>query len=107
MTESETYPDGSALEAAMEADGLSACGGGRSGTGADGSHLRLGPSGTAPGDGAGRDPPGPSPWKLRIFRRRSRSAGGWRWWGSSDALLLGRAAGSLSGSRAEKAPGGA
>ena len=42
VTEMETYPDSRALEAAMEADGLSAYGGGRSGTGADGSRLRMG-----------------------------------------------------------------
>ena len=41
VTETKIYPDSRALEAAMEADGLSAYGGGRSGTGADGSHLRM------------------------------------------------------------------
>ena len=41
VTETETYPDGSALESAIEADGLSPYGGGRSGRGADGFRLRL------------------------------------------------------------------
>ena len=70
VIKTETYPDSDALRAAMEADGLSPYGGGRSGTGADGSLLRL--------DLLGR---------LRVTEpdgtRRTRSAGGWRWWGSS------------------------
>lgn len=41
VTETETYPDSSALRAAMEADGLSPYGDERTGTGADGALLRL------------------------------------------------------------------
>ena len=41
VTETKPYPDSSALQAAMEADGLSPYGGGRGGRGADGALLRL------------------------------------------------------------------
>ena len=41
VTETEPYPDSAALRSAMEADGLSPYGGGRSGHGADGALLRL------------------------------------------------------------------
>ena len=97
VTETETYPDGSALEAAMEADGLSPCGGGRSGTGADGSRLRLDLLGrlrvTEP-DGTRRTlslevprfpPPFPFCWGMALVGI------------AGMLLLLGRAAGSLSG----------
>ena len=106
VTESETYPDGSALEAAMEADGLSACGGGRSGTGADGSHLRLDLLGrlrvTEP-DGTRRTlsleaphfpPPFPFCWGMALVGIVGM------------LLLLGRAAGSLSGPGGKKRRGG-
>ena len=102
VTESETYPDGSALEAAMEADGLSACGGGRSGTGADGSRLRLDLLGrlrvTEP-DGTHRTlflevphfpPPFPFCWGMALVGIVGM------------LLLLGRAAGSLSGPGGKK-----
>lgn len=97
VTETETYPDSDALRAAMEADGLSPHGGGRSGTGADGSRLRLDLLGrlrmTEP-DGTCRTlslkvPHFPLPFLLC--------------WGMMLAgivgmlLLLGRASGSLSG----------
>lgn len=97
VTRTETYPDRAALEAAMEAEGLLPCGGGRSGTGADGSLLRLDLLGrlrvTEP-DGTCRTltlevPHFPPPFPLC--------------WGMTLAgivgmlLLLGRAAGSLSG----------
>ena len=102
VTETETYPDGSALEAAMEADGLSACGGGRSGTGADGSHLRLDLLGrlrvTEP-DGTRRTlslevphfpPPFPFCWGMALVGIVGM------------LLLLGHAAGSLSGPGGKK-----
>ena len=41
VTETEPYPDSSALRAAMEADGLSPYGDGRTGRSADGAFLRL------------------------------------------------------------------
>ena len=97
VTETEPYPDSAALRSALEADGLSACGGGRSGTGADGSHLRLDLLGrlrvTEP-DGTRRTlslevprfpPPFPLCWGMALVGIVGM------------LLLLGRAAGSLSG----------
>lgn len=97
VTETETYPDGSALESAIEADGLSPYGGGRSGRGADGSRLRLDLLGwlrvTEP-DGTRRTlslevphfpPPFPFCWGMALVGI------------AGMLLLLGRAAGSLSG----------
>lgn len=96
VTETETYPDGSALESAIEADGLSPYGGGRSGRGADGSRLRLDLLGwlrvTEP-DGTRRTlslevphfpPPFPFCWGMALVGI------------AGMLLLLGRAAGSLS-----------
>ena len=97
VIKTETYPDSDALRAAMEADGLSPYGGGRSGTGADGSLLRLDLLGrlrvTEP-DGTRRTlslevprfpPPFPLCWGMALVGIVGM------------LLLLGRAAGSLSG----------
>ena len=97
VTRTETYPDRAALKAAMEAEGLSPYGGGRSGTGADGSLLRLDLLGrlrvTGP-DGTCRiltlevphfPPPFPLCWGMTLTGVIGM------------LLLLGRAAGSLSG----------
>ena len=97
VTETETYPDGSALRAAMEADGLSPYGGGRSGTGADSALLRLDLLGrlrVTESDGTHRTlslevprfpPPFPLCWGMTLVGIVGM------------ILLLGHAAGSLSG----------
>ena len=97
VIKTETSPDSDALRAAVEADGLSPYGGGRSGTGADGSLLRLDLLGrlrvTEP-DGTRRTlslevprfpPPFPLCWGMALVGIVGM------------LLLLGRAAGSLSG----------
>ena len=97
VTETVTYPDSGALRAAMEADGLSPYGGGRSGTGVDGSLLHLDLLGrlrVTESDGTHRTlsleaprfpPPFPLCWGMTLVGILGM------------LLLLGRAAGSLSG----------
>lgn len=97
VIKTETYPGSDALRAAMEADGLSPYGGGHSGTGADGALLRLNLLGrlrVTESDGTHRTlsleaprfpPPFPLCWGMTLVGIIGM------------LLLLGRAAGSLSG----------
>lgn len=97
VIKTEIYPDSDALRAAIEADGLSPYGGGRSGTGADGVLLRLDLLGrlrVTESDGTHRT------LSLEVLRFPPPFS---LCWGMTLVgivgmiLLLGRAAGSLSG----------